>query len=912
MSAPSLVHDRGTSQVLMQTNKACQRTTVRSHSLPLFFTVVLAGCLASPKSAAFQSRWFSDRDAVWVGPNYWANRLQDWQIRNGRMECIAQRPMRTVHLLTHRLSSLDGDFFTSVRLGPLEHTDVRSSESSAGFLIGAGRGLDYRAAALIHHSHGESGGLYPGIDARGRLFLRDFEREDHTLAYSADTLNRLDSLTLELTASYTDDGYSLELRGIADDTVVLLVPEIEPSRLVGNIALVSHTAEGGATSYWFHSWNVRGQKIEANEKRSFGPIVGSQHTLSKGMLKLTAQLMPVAQTDTANHTGGVVELQIKQGRSWAAVAVADVVFPSYTATFKIEEWDMTRDVPFRLAYRLEHADGSVDTYYDEGMVRRDPVDAEEIVVAAFTGNHNVVRPTRGEWAGVDGGWFPWNWGLWFPHSDIVQHVRAHEPDLLFFSGDQVYESASPTNTDLSHPYQDYLYKWYLWYWAFGELTAYIPSVTIPDDHDVYHGNIWGAGGRPTPPGLVGTEAQDAGGYKMPAEWVNMVQRTQTSHLPDPYDAAPVDQGITVYYTEVVYGGVSFAVVEDRKFKSAPAPLLPHGDIWNGWPRNPDFSPQEEADVGGASLLGERQLKFLDNWANDWSGGVWMKVLLSQTLLANLATLPDSATTDEIVPSLEVLPPELYPEDDKTVADMDSNGWPQSGRNRALRVIRKAFAVHLAGDQHLGSTVQYGVDEWGDAAYALCVPSIANFWPRRWYPARPGLHREDNSPRYTGDFEDGFGNKMTVHAVSNPTRSGRQPALLHDLAPGYGIARFNRRTRVISLAAWPRWSDPADSDGPYPGWPVAFTQEDNYGRHAVGFLPTLMIEGLDEPVVQVVKEISGEVIYTLRLADQEFTPKVFESGTYTIHVGEPGTDRWRTFTGVTATTEPSGNLLVAFE
>lgn len=290
----------------------------------------------------------------------------------------------------------------------------------------------------------------------------------------------------------------------------------------------------------------------------------------------------------------------------------------------------------------------------------------------------------------------------------------------------------------------------------------------------------------------------------------------------------------------------------------------------------------------------------------------MKVLLSQTLLANLATLPDSATTDAIIPSLEILPPESYPDGDKIVTDMDSNGWPQSGRNRALRTIRKAFAVHLAGDQHLGSTIQYGVEEWGDAAYALCVPSIANFWPRRWYPAVPGINREHDLPRYAGDFEDGFGNKMTVHAVSNPTQSGREPALLHDLAPGYGIARFNRRTRVISLAAWPRWSDPANGDGPYPGWPVVFSQDDNYGRHPVGYLPTVVINGQYEPVVQVVNERSGEVVYTLRLADGEFTPKVFESGTYAIHVGEPGSDSLRTFTGLAATLEPSGRLEVSFE
>ena len=52
-----------------------------------------------------------------------------------------------------------------------------------------------------------------------------------------------------------------------------------------------------------------------------------------------------------------------------------------------------------------------------------------------------------------------------------------------------------------------------------------PSVVIPDDHDVYHGNIWGLGGGPVPEG--GSRGSD-GGYEMHAEWVRMVERTQVS------------------------------------------------------------------------------------------------------------------------------------------------------------------------------------------------------------------------------------------------------------------------------------------------------------------------------------------------------------------------------------------------
>jgi len=271
----------------------------------------------------------------------------------------------------------------------------------------------------------------------------------------------------------------------------------------------------------------------------------------------------------------------------------------------------------------------------------------------------------------------------------------------------------------------------------------------------------------------------------------------------------------------------------------------------------------------------------------------MKVVLSQTLFANVATLPRPARSDAGVLSMKIPPPGVYPATDVRVADCDSNSWPPSGRNRALRAMRKAFALHIAGDQHLGSTVRYGVDDWGDAGYAMCVPSIANTFPRRWYPGVKGKNRHPGAPRNTGEFLDGFGNRVTVHAVSNPVISGREPAGLHDRAPGYGIARLHRKTREISLECWPRWADPsAAGAAPYPGWPVRFRQVDNYGRKPKAWLPELAVEGLADAVVQVVDEADGSLVYTLRIQGQRFRPWVFGPGRYTVRIGEAGTKQMK--------------------
>jgi len=267
----------------------------------------------------------------------------------------------------------------------------------------------------------------------------------------------------------------------------------------------------------------------------------------------------------------------------------------------------------------------------------------------------------------------------------------------------------------------------------------------------------------------------------------------------------------------------------------------------------------------------------------------------------VATLPKKAMSGAIIPTLRIMHKGDYPADDKPVTDLDSNGWPQSGRNKAVASIRKGFTFHLAGDQHLGSTIQYGLDEWNDSGYAFCVPSISNHWPRRWYPAAGGSNRDPEKPKYTGENTDGFGNKITVHAASNPLYTGREPARLYDRAAGYGIVRLNKTSRKIIIECWPRQAKPQHGDKEqYDGWPIKISQEDNYGRKAVAYLPEIIIDGIKNPVLYIINEENDEILYAIRLNSNKFIPKVFKAGvSYQVKVGEPDTNVWQTRSGIIA-------------
>jgi hypothetical protein len=747
--------------------------------------------------AQFTSAFDRTPDRPWVGPEYWGNPLQDWRVAAGALECTAAGPSRSIILLTRDLSDRPAPFTMTMTLAPWQAPADRAGTAWIGFRLAArGRFGDYRDDAV----YGK--GMEAGLRADGRLFIGDSSRAG---VGDANTIRRL-------RVQLTPDGNGGELRLSAFDErdverAAVTRRASDLRTFSGAVGLVCSDAPCRISE-----WRGDGPKFDAHDERAFGPILFTQYTLNRGVLKLTAQMAPIGASEP-QQARLLVRARGGAG-AWREAERAAIDPMARTATFRVANWDDAVDHDYRVSYESRDTTGQARPATFDGTIRRDPQDKARTVVAAFTGNND----------------------LGFPHADVVRHVSTFEPDLLVFTGDQIYEPVGGFGVQrapMDKATLDYLRKWFMYGWEYRDLLRHIPSVALPDDHDVYHGNIWGAGGRDANdvvPALVRdgvgvqTQKQDSGGYTMPVDWVNMVQRTQTSHLPDPVDPAPVQRGIGVYFSELIWGGVSYAIVEDRKWKSPPAVLLPGAQIVNGWARNPAWDSSKSGDVAGAELLGDRQMRFLRQWAAAKPAGVWMKALVSQTIFVNVATLPKGSRADDITTKLPIQPPGGYAPGEAPVQDHDSNGWPQSPRLAALRLMKQAGAVHISGDQHLGMMIQYGLDAFRDGPFAMCVPSVANFWPRRWFPEQEGTNREPGAPRNTGDYLDGFGNRMTVLAVSNPFTHGIEPADINDRAPGYGIITFDREARAITFANWPRWIDPkAPGAKPYPGWPVTVRQ-----------------------------------------------------------------------------------------
>jgi len=603
--------------------------------------------------ASYKSALRNDITRPFVGKEFWPNPQMDWQLKNGRMEVMISKGGKThdIHLLTHQLKAEEGSFSQSVRLS---FEKINSNKiKRAGFKFGIVGAMpeEYRSNLF------GSSGYMAGVTSEGKLFGPGIESKTN-LPKSA-----LEDLRLTLKVEHKGNGFDFILEASKhsneDKSSVLLFinKSVRMKKgFLGNVSLFADYAQRNhapaipadskefQADVTFQDWRISGNKVTQNLDQTFGPILWTQYTLHRGVMKMTAQVSPMGRMNREK-----VHLEFWKEDKWKRVQSSAIHEYASTAHFRIENWNDQQPVSFRVVLK----DGNEMGEW-KGTIRKDPKNKKTIKLAALS-------------CMKDGA---------FPNQYLQQNILAQNPDVLFFAGDQLYESnggygivRASKIEDVARASLNYLPKYWIFGWSFRDAMKDRPSIVIPDDHDVYHGNIWGLGGGPVPEG--GNKGSD-GGYAMHPEWVRMVERTQVSNLPDPYDPTPVLQNIGVYYTDFNYGGISMAVLEDRKFKSGPVQAVDKkthkGRVDHV--RDPNLDPKV-LDKPGLHLLGTRQEQFLEEWAGDYRDAS-MKAILSQSPFCAVATHHGGGKDSNIL-----------------IADLDSNGWPQSGRNRAIELARKA-------------------------------------------------------------------------------------------------------------------------------------------------------------------------------------------------------------------------------
>ncbi|MGC9341137.1 MAG: alkaline phosphatase D family protein [Bacteroidales bacterium] len=800
-------------------------------SLTLSIFIILAAFTSCTKKAEFSANFDDTHDRIWVGKDFWSVPLEEWKVENGQLHCVGTVPQSRVNLLTQVLSPGTGDFEASVKISLKEKGNV---PGSAGLLVGLydEEDPDVRAACYFGK------GVNAGISLQGFAFLND-ER--------AELPEDFDFSEVKITVLGNNNRLKMEVtgkNGKSPEELSLDVEGIQGLIAVANNIILGGNEKPGSSLFSFDELKLSGSKVAAQPENTFGPILWTMHTLSKGTVKMMALLPPIGENDNQQ-----VSLQLNENGNWKTVATEQIEPDSRTAVFKLENWDAAKDVEYRVEYIERGKDGTEMPDYYEGTIRKDPVD----------------RPLK-----FGGLTCQYHYG--FPYTPLVQNLSKLNPDILYFSGDQIYEGnggypikREPADVSIL----SYLGKYYMFGWAFGDLMRDVPTICTPDDHDVFHGNLWGEGGIAKP---GGAGSSDTRGFMQSAEMVNVVNQTQCGQLPDPYDPTPIGQGMSVWYTDLTYGRVSFAIISDRIFKTGPEAV-------SDWEGRHDHMKEPREDLSfldkpGVELIGDRQTKFLNDWVTDWEGAD-MKVLLSQTVFANVATHHG-----------------MY--DGYLYGDLDSGGWPKSGRDKVIRLMRKVAAFHVNGDQHVPSLVQYGIEDYRDAGWSFCTPAIAVGYQRWFRPDELGVpvtDRPEHGYPNTGKYTDAFGNKNFVYAIGNPgtitsdKESRYNQALLR--SSGFGFVTFNQTERTIKIDAW-RFKANVENPNPvrdqFPGWPLEISQFDNLGLGAENVLPEISVNQPNQ-VMQIWNEKTGELVQIYRIKGNTVQPKLFENGTFTIIIGE---------------------------
>ena len=743
--------------------------------------------------------WDSIDNQPWLGYNFWCNSFLDWRVQNHK--AIAYpffKKRRTAHVTSHSIIKSDGQLRLSASIKLFEKVK-KDSTAIYGFLIGAGDSIyDSKTNNFVFNTLSPGSCHLFGIKANGNLQLIDYQKD--SLLFE----NKLDSNEI---AELYKDGIKLELeyQGLSATYFRINSKSIKlPNTYkipMGSIALFYNSQTPFTANASFDNVQIKGENtlFQRDKKSTIDAVLSTFYTNTRDSLFLTAQLMPFIPDSSEN-----IKLRIIDGNHESSY---EGVFDSscYQIRYRIALPNNFKSVGYSISV-MDIRNSIKFKSSHNGTINAKPQNKHPKIMAlncnGFTFFHS---------GGID------YKNLFYPYQKIREGYEIKKPDVVAFLGDQIYESR-PTMAIYKEPFcfLDYIYKWSIWCYAFRDITLNQPTIIMTDDHDVFQGNLWGNGGvnaktKPVNeiPSYYGkrnydTWQQDNGGYFMSKNFVNMVLKSQTSHLPFPKERK-LSNGIINYYTEYKYGNLNFAILEDKKFKSPPA--WNDFKVYNGFTIEKNIKP-EDYHKEEFTLLGEKQLFFLKNWSIQPKTKNEYKIILTQSAYASLTTVQVDYTPLKDRPARKDTTPQ------KVSPDMDTNGWPKIGRDRALNCLQDSSIIFISGDQHMGAVID--VFDSSNTSYTFfSVPAIANTWPRMWWPK----NIESNKNYPLGNYIDAFGNKIIVKAVANPNLSAPEPNSINRKSPGFGIIEFNKKGNKVNLHAYPLYFNSTSELNEFKGWPI---------------------------------------------------------------------------------------------
>lgn len=217
----------------------------------------------------FESDFEGIETPTLAGSEYRPNSLKDWQVSDGRMECLVSDENRNLQLLTRELGSQRGTLEMTVRVGFFNQALSNRNNNWAGFSIGSkGEFLNCGNCAKLYK------GIKIGVCTNGSLFIGE-PSPNHK---NEEVINALPKgLDLKIVVTPIKNHYTIDFSTFDFLTGKVLASiskkYVTKDLLMGDLVLVSNfesreqSKENSAKSVWFEDWVIKGTKLKSLEKK---------------------------------------------------------------------------------------------------------------------------------------------------------------------------------------------------------------------------------------------------------------------------------------------------------------------------------------------------------------------------------------------------------------------------------------------------------------------------------------------------------------------------------------------------------------------------------------------------------------------------------------------------------------------
>lgn len=814
----------------------------------LIFVMLVSACTPNKNQAKFESNWHVQNNRQWIGPEYFAENINNWEINKGKLTCLnKENALAELHILPVLFKNDSGN--VSIRM----KVNVTATQASPGSQL-------YAGIKIWNQPTGQkTSGFIFGINNKKQLFIANNE-PSQLLAHA--TLKNLPDTGLLTLKINIDASNTVQLQ-YHQTSVSYNLPES-----AGKYCSIICVSNNNHTPVSFSGLLINGSKTQIDNSRNFGPIISTLNGVNINKRKMAVHFAPVSPQDPDTF---IIEFKEPDSIVWRTQKQVKIDKNKWYNIISLDFLNPGKQYQYRIIYQLPYKKDIQKKYFYQGLLPSALNNTDTVQFITLAGN--AYPETTSEL--ISGNQL---------NNKFNKALNNLKPAAILFTGN--FTGEYHINGHKNYTVNDFRNSWLKFCYNYQLALKNNFSILIPGTKEYLQKKIWGEGRiqeNTYPTDSVFPEQyenksyqwhQQQGGFMASATYINYMENMYTAHLPYTPETDSNLAGIQSISGAVTISGIDFALLESFKFKTAPANTINKVEIYNGipWKR---WTPTSLLNNTEAQIIGSHQLTYTNKWAEHW-GNCYFKVAIMHAPFYQLATYPDSLYyfTEYPYTSTINIPPQEST--DILLKDLSSNGWPGHARDNIVQTLSKANIFSISGNSNIGSVVKYGISYNASGGVNFNTPYVSEANGYRWCPKKTGHDKPANN--YHGDYLDGFRNRISVWQIEAS----------HDTSflKRFGLVSFNKSNGTISSICYLYTPGGIKNSMQH-----TISASDNGNTRARYNLPPLVFNNApaNNYVVTIKNNANNKINAVFRAFTDSIPLKVAEKTLYTIMVKNTETD-----------------------